>query len=76
MTPKLSIHDAAAALLRQIQAPKGAVNTVASTEGREKVIRVLIDPLYRLSVRVPSTFMGYRVTVEVKPPTVAYGAQR
>lgn len=74
MKAKPSIHEAAAVLVRAIPAPRGAINTLASTEGRSKVIRVLVDPMYRLTFRMPQSFMGYRVTVEVKEPSVAdYG---
>ena len=72
MMAKRSIHDAAAALYKTIRAPRGTVNTMAFTHGRSKVIRVLVDPMYRLLVNVPSTFMGYRVVVEEKRPTIAY----
>jgi hypothetical protein len=51
---------AAAALLSEICAPPGAVNTMAYADAFGVCIRVLVDPLYWLSVRdVPTTFEGF-----------------
>lgn len=63
---------AAAALFRQINAPFGAVNTVASRDASGAYIRVLIDPIYWLSVcNLPATFDGYRVVVERRELSIA-----
>jgi hypothetical protein len=61
----LTLDQAAAELLRTINAPAGAVNTVGAVEKRKKIIRVLVDPnyWYRLG-EVPKTFSGYGVKVE------------
>ena len=72
MTAKRSVHDAAAALYKSVSAPPGAVNTLPGTEGGKKVIRVLVDPMYRGSVHVPARFMGYKIVIEVKQYTVAH----
>jgi hypothetical protein len=65
----MNIHEAAASLLREIQAPPGAVNTL----GQESVIRVLVDSQFWLSVRnVPTEFEGYKVIVEKRQPSVSF----
>jgi hypothetical protein len=72
MISKRPIHGAAAALYESIKAPRGAVNTLVGTENGKDVIRVLIDPMYQGFVYVPPLFMGYRISVEPKPHSVAH----
>jgi hypothetical protein len=72
MKPKPSIHEAAEVLYRSIPAPRGSVNTMVSSQGNVRCIKVLVDPTYRLLISVPSTFMGYRVIVEDRQPSVAH----
>jgi hypothetical protein len=56
---------AAAVLLTRISAPRGAVNTLVGTDDDGAYIRVLVDPMYWLSISdLPRTFEGYRVVVE------------
>jgi hypothetical protein len=75
---KLSIHQAAAALLAHLAPPRGAITTMVDIDERKgEVIRVLVSPVYRRSLRgVPSTFMGYPVVVEAQPRVHALGSPR
>jgi hypothetical protein len=64
----MTIHQAAAALLRIIEAPRGSVNVVAQPSARGGEIQVLIEPRYvRYIHNVPRTFKGYRVSLEERP---------
>jgi len=67
-----TVDQAAAALLIQLNAPPGSVNTIGVTEGRKKVIRVLVDKnfWYRLP-GVPTRFKGFPVRVEKRDATIA-----
>ena len=63
---------AAKALLDEIRAPAGAVNTIAGSDNRGPHIRVMIDPFYWLAVsNVPKTFHGFRVVVEKREQAFA-----
>jgi hypothetical protein len=64
---------AASDLLCRISVPRGAANTLAGTDDAGAYIRVLIDPMYWLSVSdLPRTFEGYRVVVERRELSQAY----
>jgi hypothetical protein len=64
---------AAAVLLTRIDAPRGAVNTLIGADEEGAYIRLLIDPMYWLSISgVPKTFEGYRVIVERRELSVAF----
>jgi hypothetical protein len=77
MTARRSIQLAAAALLNELAAPPGYVNTMASFDDAGPVIRVLVDPAYWYTVRpIPTQYRGYRVTVEKREPTYAVGGTR
>jgi hypothetical protein len=68
------IDTAAAALLRKIDAPAGVVNTMAARDAGGWFIRVLVDPAYHFRLLpVPPVFAGFRVVVEDRQPTFAYG---
>lgn len=68
-----SIQKAAARLLEQIGAPRGAVNTFVRPDSEGPVIVVLVDPLYSHAIAgVPDTFEDYRVFLETRTPTVAF----
>lgn len=70
MKPKVQM--AAKALLDEIRAPAGAVNTIVGSDKEGPHIRVMIDPFYWLVVsNVPETFHGYRVVVEKREPAFA-----
>jgi hypothetical protein len=75
---KLSIHQAAAALLKDLHAPRGTVTTMVDIdERRGEVIRVLVAAGSRHAMHgVPSTFMGYPVLVQRQPPVYAFGGRR
>lgn len=61
----VSVDHAAAELLHQIDAPHGAVNTLAGEVRSKKVIRVLVDPTYWYRLKpLPKRFKGYAVQVE------------
>ena len=67
---KPEVQVAAKALLDEIRAPAGAVNTVVGSDGSH--IRVMIDPFYWLAVsNVPTIFRGFRVVVEKREPAFA-----
>lgn len=68
-----NLDAAAAALLAQIKAPRGAVNTLAYCDKSGCFIRVLVDPMYWLSISdLPSTFEGYSVVVEKREISRAF----
>jgi hypothetical protein len=68
-----NVDAAAAALFRQIAAPPGSVNTMASKDAWGSCIRVLVDPLHWYSVQnLPTTFDGYRVVVERREVSKAF----
>jgi hypothetical protein len=77
---KLSIHQAAAALLKDLHAPRGSITTMVDIdERRGEVIRVLLAPGSRQAVAlhgIPATFMGYPVLVERQPSVYAFGGRR
>ena len=69
---RMPVEDAAKWLLESLDAPRGAVNTMAFREKDRAYIRVLVDPLYQPRLRpVPKTFKGYSVKVERRNPTIA-----
>jgi hypothetical protein len=69
---RAGVQVAAKALLDDIHAPAGAVNTIIGTDNRGPHIRVMIDPFYWLVVsNVPETFQGFRVVVEKREPAFA-----
>ena len=71
---RASVQSAALALLDQIKAPGGTVNTQVGSDTRGKFIRVFVDPMYWLSVsNIPKKFRGYRVVVERRELTYASG---
>jgi hypothetical protein len=66
------VQMAAKALLDEIRAPAGAVNTIAGSNEHGPYIRVMIDPFYWLAVsNVPTKFRGFRVIVEKREPAFA-----
>ncbi len=73
---RLSIHEAAAALLRDIHAPRGTVTTMVDIDEKKgKVIRVLVVPDYRhVLLRLPDMFMGYPVVSGSRPSVHAFGS--
>jgi hypothetical protein len=68
-----SIQLAAKALLKQIGAPAGMVNTQVSTDAAGPFIRVMVDPILWLSISAPSSFRGFRVVVEKREAAFAFG---
>jgi hypothetical protein len=69
---KPEVQMAARALLDEIRAPAGAVNTIVGSDKKGPHIRVMIDPFYWLAVsNVPATFRGFRVVVERRKPAFA-----
>lgn len=70
MTP--DVHLAARELLGEIQAPRGAVNTMVGRSPSGLVIRVLVDPSFRRFLPdMPLCFHGHPVVVEVRQPSTA-----
>lgn len=74
---RLSIHQAAAALLRNLQAPPGAVTTMVDIDEKKgDVIRVLIAPEYRTAIKsIPTSFEGFPVVVGRQPAVSAFGTR-
>jgi hypothetical protein len=71
MTAK--VRNAAKALLAEIKAPAGVVNTQGLIDPEGPYIRVMIEPTYWLVVSgVPSTFGGFRVVIEKREPAFAH----
>lgn len=71
---KLSIHEAAAALLKEIDAPLGTVSTMVDIDERKgDVIRVLVVPGYAQAHLIPRDYMGYPVIVARQPAVHAFG---
>jgi hypothetical protein len=69
----MTVDDAAATLLAQIDAPRGAVNTLGFSGASGAVIRVLVDPGYWHFIgTIPTTFEGYQVMVEKRVLSVAF----
>lgn len=69
----VSVHDAAARLFGQLRAPPGSVNTLAGSDGRGPLIRVLVDPAYWSQIEaLPRTFEGFRVRMEKRPSSVPF----
>lgn len=64
----MKIDDAARELQRSIQAPSGAVSTLAC----DRVIRLYIEPSYWGRISVPSTYEGFRVVATERSPTLAF----
>jgi hypothetical protein len=57
--------DAAARrLYEQIEAPAGSFNTLACEDDQGPYIRVLVDRDIQTSMRIPSHFENFRVSVE------------
>jgi hypothetical protein len=75
---KLSIHEAAAELLKELHAPSGSVTTMVDIdERRGEVIRVLVAPGSRHAVQhVPASYKGYAVLIERQPPVYALAGRR
>lgn len=70
MTP--DVHVAARELLKEIRAPRGAVNTLVGRTPSGLVIRVLVDASVRGTLpELPSKFHGHQVVVEVRQPFIA-----
>ena len=68
-----SLKNAAQELLEELHPPRGAINTQMLMDESGPFIRTSIDPQYWFwSVKVPSTYHGYRVVVEERKPTVAH----
>ncbi len=68
-----AVRSAAKALLAEIKAPAGAVNTQGIKDPKGPYIKVMIDPMYWLVVSsVPSTFDGFAVVVEKREPAFAH----
>lgn len=69
----IDLNTAASFLVRRIKAPRGAVNAIEATDDRGVYIRLLVDPMYWLSIPdLPNTFEGYRVVVERREVSNAY----
>lgn len=68
-----NVQKAASRLLAQLDAPRGAVNTLAHFDTQGPLIRVLVDPAYwyRLSGVIPVQFEGFRVVGEKRQQSVA-----
>jgi hypothetical protein len=67
------VQSAAKALLDEIPAPKGAVNTLVGSDDHGPYIRVMVDPIYWFSVsKIPSDFRGFRVLSEKREPSLAF----
>jgi hypothetical protein len=67
------VHRAAEQLLKIIPAPVGTVGTLVASDSAGPYIRVFVDPTYWLHVpSLPSTFDGFRVSVEKREPTKAF----
>ena len=61
------VHAAARELLGEIQAPRGAVNTMVGRDSSGMVIRVLVDPSLRGAMpKLPTSFHGHPVVVEIR----------
>lgn len=62
-----TIREAALRLLSLLDAPKGAVNALPTTDKKGPIIRLLVLPemMYRIG-NVPSKIDGYRVSVEAR----------
>lgn len=75
---RLSIHQAAAALLKELRAPQGAVATMVDIDEKKgDVIRVLVAPEYRSVIKsIPTSFGGYPVLVGRQPPVFAFATRR
>jgi hypothetical protein len=68
-----AVRSAAKALLAEIRAPAGAVNTQGLIDAEGPYIKVMIEPTYWLVVSgVPSTFGGFRVVIEKREPAFAH----
>ena len=68
-----AVRNAAKALLAEIRAPAGVVNTQGLSDAQGPYIKVMIDPAYWLVVSgIPSTFGGFRVVVEKREPAFAH----
>jgi len=69
---KVSVYQAAKELQRRIPLPPGAVNTLAEVGASHETIRVLIESRYwPVAVKIPPTFKGYDVVVELKAAAYA-----
>jgi hypothetical protein len=67
------LNTAASALIKQLHAPRGAINALEGADQTGAYIRLLIDPMYWLSLSdLPKTFDGYRVVAERREPSTAY----
>jgi hypothetical protein len=67
------LNAAASALVSQIKAPRGVVNALEGVDDEGKYIRLLVDPMYWLSLsELPRTFEGYRVVVEPREASTAF----
>jgi hypothetical protein len=69
---KATVQKAAKSLLESVPAPRGALNAEVWADANGPMIRVFVDPMYWLSVSIPSNFQGYKVIVEKREPTVAF----
>ena len=68
----MNASQAAAALLSELHAPRGAVTVVPRTEHGQVVLDVLLDDrASRLRDIVPVEFCGYRTRVDRRTPFVA-----
>lgn len=70
----MSPNKAANALLAQIAAPRGSVNVlpVPETGGGVRLVVWVSQSSAQVARQIPNTFHGFPVSVEVKPPAVAY----
>ena len=65
----MNASQAAAALLKELHAPRGAVTIMPRTEKGTVILEVLLDERATyFSDRVPSEFEGYRIIVQKRKP--------
>ena len=71
------LNTAASTLVSQIRAPRGVVNALEGVDDEGKYIRLLVDPMYWLSLSdLPRTFEGYRVIVERRELSTPFHYER
>lgn len=64
---KTSIRDAASHLMATLDAPRGAVNAMLTSDKVGPLIRLLVAPDWRDRVsKIPRTIDGFRVKVETR----------
>lgn len=69
---KTSVEAAALALVKQLHAPAGMVNTLAVHSGASAFIKVWVDASLFPLEDLPKRFMGYRVESDKRPALTAF----